>query len=78
MTQRMPQDLAQKDPSLQNCLTLLRAVWQQNHEQVYRILRDLPWPESLKPVVKSYDSTRAPHLAPYYTSPWMILLTFLI
>ncbi|PKY07018.1 hypothetical protein P168DRAFT_86256 [Aspergillus campestris IBT 28561] len=56
MTQRMPQDLAQKDPSLQNCLTLLRVVWQQNHEQVYRILRNLPWPESLKSVVQSYDT----------------------
>ncbi|EAW15125.1 CSN8/PSMD8/EIF3K family protein [Aspergillus clavatus NRRL 1] len=55
MTKRMPQDLAHTDSSLQNCLNLLRAVWQRKYEQVYTILRELPWPESLKPIVQRYD-----------------------
>ncbi|RAL01561.1 CSN8/PSMD8/EIF3K family protein [Aspergillus ibericus CBS 121593] len=55
-TKRMPQDLLQNDPSLQNCLNLLRAVWQRKYEQVYTILRALPWSEPLKPIVQSYDA----------------------
>ncbi|PYI06212.1 hypothetical protein BO78DRAFT_397398 [Aspergillus sclerotiicarbonarius CBS 121057] len=55
-TKRMPQNLLQSDPSLQNCLNLLRAVWQRKYEQVYTILRELPWPEPLKPIVQSYDA----------------------
>ncbi|KAE8350538.1 COP9 signalosome [Aspergillus coremiiformis] len=56
MTQRMPQDLAQTDPSLQNCLILLRAVWQRKYESVYKILRELPWPDRLRPAVESYET----------------------
>ncbi|KAF7594236.1 hypothetical protein BBP40_009788 [Aspergillus hancockii] len=56
MTQRVPQVLAQNDPSLQNCLTLLRAVWQRKYELVYKILRELPWPELLRPAVESYET----------------------
>ncbi|GKZ75368.1 hypothetical protein AnigIFM56816_000020 [Aspergillus niger] len=55
-TQRMPQELLQNDSSLQNCLTLLRAVWQRKYVQVYKILRELPWPEALQPIVQSYES----------------------
>ncbi|RHZ51992.1 CSN8/PSMD8/EIF3K family protein [Aspergillus thermomutatus] len=55
MTKRMPQDLAQNDASLQNCLRLLRAVWQRKYEHVYKILRDLPWPEILEPTVRKYE-----------------------
>ncbi|KAL4888679.1 COP9 signalosome [Aspergillus ambiguus] len=55
MTQRVPEDLSRNDPTLQNCLTLLRAVWQRKYEQVYTILRQLPWPETLKPIVNSYE-----------------------
>ncbi|PYH99496.1 COP9 signalosome complex subunit 8 [Aspergillus ellipticus CBS 707.79] len=55
-TQRMPENLLQKDPSLQNCLNLLRAVWQRNYEQVYRVLRELPWSDQLKPLVQSYEA----------------------
>ncbi|OJJ31858.1 hypothetical protein ASPWEDRAFT_30826 [Aspergillus wentii DTO 134E9] len=55
LTKRMPQTLLQNDPSLQNCLNLLRAVWQHRHDQVYKILRELPWSESLKPLVDKYD-----------------------
>lgn len=51
----MPQELLQNDSSLQNCLTLLRAVWQRKYEQVYKILRELPWPEALRPIVQSYE-----------------------
>ncbi|GFF73121.1 COP9 signalosome complex subunit 8 [Aspergillus udagawae] len=55
MTKRMPQDLAQNDATLQNCLKLLRAVWQRKYEHVYKVLRDLPWPEMLEPTVRKYE-----------------------
>ncbi|PWY72489.1 COP9 signalosome subunit 8 [Aspergillus sclerotioniger CBS 115572] len=55
-TKRMPQVLLESDPSLQNCLNLLRAVWQRKYEQVYKILRERPWSEPLKPLVQSYDA----------------------
>ncbi|KAE8150979.1 COP9 signalosome [Aspergillus avenaceus] len=55
MTQRVPPILAHNDPSLQNCLTLLRAVWQRKYDSVYKILRELPWPEPLRLAVESYD-----------------------
>ncbi|KAJ5204137.1 COP9 signalosome subunit CSN8 [Penicillium cinerascens] len=56
LTQRMPETLRHQDPSLQNCLTLLRAVWQTQHAQVYETLRNLPWPEPLYPLVRRYES----------------------
>ncbi|KAJ5675809.1 COP9 signalosome subunit CSN8 [Penicillium macrosclerotiorum] len=56
LTQRMPENLRHQDPSLQNCLTLLRALWQTQHAQVYRILRGLPWPDTLQPLVRRYES----------------------
>ncbi|KAJ5166593.1 uncharacterized protein N7482_005374 [Penicillium canariense] len=56
LTQRMPETLRRQDPSLQNCLTLLRALWQTQHAQVYQILRRLPWPENLQPLVQRYES----------------------
>jgi COP9 signalosome complex subunit 8 len=52
----MPESLRHQDPSLQNCLTLLQAIWQTQHAQVYQILRGLPWPESLQPLVQRYES----------------------
>ncbi|PWY89357.1 COP9 signalosome complex subunit 8 [Aspergillus heteromorphus CBS 117.55] len=55
-TKRMPQGLLQHDPSLQNCLNLLRAVWQRKYEQVYQVLRELPWSDPLKPIVQSYEA----------------------
>ncbi|KAJ5458266.1 COP9 signalosomesubunit CSN8 [Penicillium sp. IBT 31633x] len=55
-TKRMPQALLQQDPSLLNCLALLRAVWQTQHRQVYQILRERKWPGSLQPLVKRYES----------------------
>lgn len=51
----MPQFLLQRDSSLQNCLNLLRALWQHKHEQVYSILRELPWSETVKPLVQQYE-----------------------
>ncbi|KAJ5120561.1 uncharacterized protein N7515_009949 [Penicillium bovifimosum] len=56
LTKRMPEPLLHHDPSLQNCLALLRAVWQAQHGQVYEILRALPWPEALQPLVKRFES----------------------
>ncbi|KAJ5744034.1 hypothetical protein N7533_008904 [Penicillium manginii] len=56
LTQRIPVTLKHHDPSLQNCLNLLRAIWQNEHGQVYRILRGLPWPDTLKHLVKRYES----------------------
>ena len=38
-------------------MTLLRAVWQTEHGQVYQILRGSPWPERLQPLIKRYEST---------------------
>ncbi|KAJ5932144.1 hypothetical protein N7516_006633 [Penicillium verrucosum] len=56
LTKRIPESLLQHDPSLQNCLTLLRAVWQTQHGQVYQVLRGLPWPDILQPLVRRYES----------------------
>ncbi|OQE44229.1 hypothetical protein PENCOP_c002G07058 [Penicillium coprophilum] len=56
LTKRIPEALLHQDPSLQNCLTLLRAVWQTQHGQVYQILRGLPWPDVLQPLVRRYES----------------------
>lgn len=56
LTKRMPQYLLERDPSLQNCLALLRVVWQRKHESVYKVLRELPWPNQLKPLIQRYDS----------------------
>ncbi|KAJ5677384.1 uncharacterized protein N7477_003017 [Penicillium maclennaniae] len=56
LTQRIPEALKNQDPSLQNCLTLLRAVWQTQHAIVYQTLRKLPWPEQLQPLVRRYES----------------------
>ncbi|CAI7646336.1 unnamed protein product [Penicillium palitans] len=56
LTKRIPEALLQHDPSLQNCLTLLRAVWQTQHGQVYQVLRGLPWPDILQPLVRRYES----------------------
>ncbi|KAJ5752427.1 COP9 signalosome subunit CSN8 [Penicillium odoratum] len=56
LSQRMPDVLRYQDPRLQSCLTLLRAVWQTRHDQVYQILRNLPWSENLQPLVQRYES----------------------
>ncbi|KAJ5747262.1 uncharacterized protein N7511_008958 [Penicillium nucicola] len=56
LTKRIPVSLLHQDPSLQNCLTLLRAVWQTQVDQVYQILRQCPWPEVLQPLVLRYES----------------------
>ncbi|KAJ5312312.1 hypothetical protein PENANT_c011G10388 [Penicillium antarcticum] len=56
LTKRIPAALLHQDSSLQNCLTLLRAVWQTQVGQVYQILRQCPWPEALQPLVRRYES----------------------
>ncbi|KAL2824499.1 COP9 signalosome [Aspergillus cavernicola] len=55
LTRRIPRDLLQTD-SLQTCTLLLRAIWQRKHTEIYKILRELPWPERSRPVVQSYES----------------------
>ena len=55
LTKRIPESLAQGNTSLQDCTLLLRAVWQRNHGQVYKILEEKPWPEPLKPLVQRYE-----------------------
>ncbi|KAL3465367.1 COP9 signalosome [Aspergillus heterothallicus] len=55
VTKRMPQPILQTD-SIQNCLLLLRAVWQRKYAGIYKILRELPWPELAQPVVQTYES----------------------
>ncbi|KAJ5082046.1 hypothetical protein N7532_011089 [Penicillium argentinense] len=56
LTQRFPETLKHHDPSLQSCLTLLRAIWQTEHAQVYRVLRGQQWSETLQPLIKRYES----------------------
>lgn len=56
LTHRMPPTLVAKDQTLQNSIALLQAVWQNDHVQVYKVLRELPWPEPLKGVVQAYES----------------------
>ncbi|KAL2854292.1 COP9 signalosome [Aspergillus pseudoustus] len=55
LTKRMPQPILQTD-SIQNCLLLLRAVWQRKHAGIYKILRELPWPNRAQSVVRSYEN----------------------
>ncbi|KAJ9297647.1 hypothetical protein DTO271G3_4422 [Paecilomyces variotii] len=55
LTHRMPPTLVAKDETLQNSTALLQAVWQNDHAQVYKVLRELPWPEPLKGVVQAYE-----------------------
>ncbi|KAL2862120.1 COP9 signalosome [Aspergillus pseudodeflectus] len=55
LTKRMPQPILQTD-SIQNCLLLLRAVWQRKYTSIYKILRELPWPERAQSVVQSYEN----------------------
>lgn len=37
-------------------MLLLRAVWQRKHTEIYKILRELPWPERSEPIVQRYES----------------------
>ena len=55
LTQRMPSALVTVDPTLQNALILLGAVWQKDHNQVYEIIRELPWPTSLRGLIRRYE-----------------------
>jgi len=56
LTSRMPPTMRKDDLALQNCQMLLRALWQYQYPAVYRILRELPWPDPLKGVVQKYDA----------------------
>ncbi|KAL4802911.1 COP9 signalosome [Aspergillus unguis] len=54
-TRRIRPELLQTD-SLQNCLLLLRAVWQSKHTEIYNALRELPWPQRSQPIVHRYEN----------------------
>ncbi|KAL4986911.1 CSN complex subunit 8 [Aspergillus falconensis] len=55
LTRRVPRELSQTD-TMQTCSLLLRAVWQNKHSEIYKILRELPWPERSQPLVQRYES----------------------
>ncbi|OJJ63178.1 hypothetical protein ASPSYDRAFT_144796 [Aspergillus sydowii CBS 593.65] len=55
LTRRIPRELLQYD-SLQNCLLLLRAIWQSKHPEIYKVIRELPWSERSQPLVRRYES----------------------
>jgi len=55
LMRRMPPSLVRVDTDLQNCLALLRAVWNNDHSQVYAIIRQPLWPDALKELVHSYE-----------------------
>ena len=42
---------------MQNTLQLLRAAWNNNHSAVYQTIRQSEWPDALKGLVQSYEST---------------------
>ena len=69
LIKRIPRSLLEQAPSLQNCITLLRAVWQRKHEDVYKILREFPWPDPLEPLIQRYDSKRPVPLSLIRFSP---------
>ncbi|KAL4996558.1 CSN complex subunit 8 [Aspergillus recurvatus] len=55
LTRRVPQELSQTD-AMQTCSLLLRAVWQSKHTEIYKILRELPWPARSQPLVQRYEN----------------------
>lgn len=59
LTKRIPETLVQRSSSLQNCSLVLRAVWQRNYDKIYKLLRELPWPDQLKPLVQRYEGKQS-------------------
>ncbi|KAL3438637.1 CSN complex subunit 8 [Aspergillus tetrazonus] len=55
LTRRIPREISQTD-AMQTCSLLLRAVWQSKHIEIYKILRELPWPGRSQPLVQRYES----------------------
>ncbi|PGH09614.1 hypothetical protein AJ79_05670 [Helicocarpus griseus UAMH5409] len=55
LTRRLPTSLVAADSTIQSTISLLRAVWNKNHEKIYHILRQTPWPESIKSLVQQYQ-----------------------
>lgn len=55
LTKRIPESLTQNSTSLQDCSLLLRAIWQRNYDKIYKLLREPPWPEQLKPLTQRYE-----------------------
>ncbi|KAI1917191.1 hypothetical protein LOZ61_000708 [Ophidiomyces ophidiicola] len=56
LVRRTPRSLTNADVTLQNTFNLVRAVWNKQHTAVYQILRLLPWPDNLKPLVDAFST----------------------
>ena len=59
---RTPPSLIKASTVLQDCLTLLRAVWEKEYTVTHEILQHSSWPDVLKPLVQAYQS-RLAHLS---------------
>ncbi|KKZ67312.1 hypothetical protein EMCG_06995 [[Emmonsia] crescens] len=55
LMRRLPESLVKGDPTIQSTIALLRAVWNKNHEKIYRIIRTTQWPQSIKHLVEQYQ-----------------------
>ncbi|KAH0564792.1 hypothetical protein GP486_001821 [Trichoglossum hirsutum] len=54
LTHRFPPTLSDTDEVLISCKNLLRAVWSKQNPLVYQILEGSPWPDPIRPLVRSY------------------------
>ena len=50
----MPRQLVKDDSILKTSISLLRAVWQNDHPEVYRILRQTSWPSPVDDAVDKF------------------------
>ncbi|OJD18616.1 hypothetical protein AJ78_01387 [Emergomyces pasteurianus Ep9510] len=55
LTRRLPESLVNGDSTIQNTISLLRAVWNQNHAKIYNIIRTTQWPSNINPLVQQYQ-----------------------
>ncbi|OAX79162.1 hypothetical protein ACJ72_06519 [Emergomyces africanus] len=65
LTRRLPESLVNGDPTIQSTISLLRAVWNQNHAKIYDIIRTTRWPPTINHLVQQYqrkDKTQPTYL----------------
>ncbi|EGC44632.1 COP9 signalosome complex subunit 8 [Histoplasma capsulatum var. duboisii H88] len=55
LSRRLPASLAKEDVTIQSTLSLLRAVWNNNYEKIYRVIRTTQWPQSIKQLAQQYQ-----------------------
>ncbi|KAK2810247.1 hypothetical protein FQN50_003217 [Emmonsiellopsis sp. PD_5] len=55
LMKRLPASLVNLDATVQNTISLLRAVWNKNYEKIYQTIRQSQWPESIKNLVQQYQ-----------------------